>query len=593
MNKLTRILLVGLFIALISALIIPVAAQEVGPAEGGPVILPNFGADVATLNPFISTDGTSSAVWTRLYPGFLSVDPEIGYYAPNVEGGTAGNGIVESWEISEDGTEYTFTLRDDIMWSDGTPITSADIAYAWEVIQDETVTNNSNLTVLLDLIASLETPDEHTVVVGFNSADCNALDSVASIPVVPSHVYRELYPTNSDMNDSDANLTAPVNSSVWSFLNFRPGEQVTLVANPEHPFATGDYVVPQGWIYKNVADQTVQVEQFLAGQLTAMGAPSARQQELLDMVNAGELLGFESERANYRFVGLNLADPSNPQPGLDEDGNALEQGLHPIFGDVRVRQALNYAINYEELNAGAFNGFGFQGTTHSRPDSWAHNHDIEPYPFDPDMAAELLEEAGWTDEDGDGIRECHGCLYAEEVDPSFEGSPLAFELNTNAGNTSQEALGVILQDQWGEVGFDVTFQAIDFNVLVENFTAQTFDAIMIFWGFGFPADPDGITGTFHPTEDQPGIGFNAVSYNNERVNELLDEARALPGCDQAERAELYGEIQQILHDESPWIWIGGGKTLTVAQPNVQGWDPRPNAVSPTGWNEDAWVIPTE
>jgi ABC-type transport system substrate-binding protein len=139
----------------------------------------------------------------------------------------------------------------------------------------------------------------------------------------------------------------------------------------------------------------------------------------------------------------------------------------------------------------------------------------------------------------------------------------------------------------------VTFQAIDYNVLVENFTAQTFDAVMIFWGFGFPADPDGITGTFGPTEDQPGIGFNAVSYNNERVTELLDEARALPGCDQGERAELYGEIQQILHDESPWIWIGGGRTLTVGQPYIQGWEPMMNANSQAGWNEDAWVLPNE
>jgi len=592
MNKLTRIFLVGLFIALISALIIPVAAQEEdkpGPGEGGPVILPNFGTDIATLNPFISTDGSSSAVWTRIYPSFLGLDNEIGYFAPGAPGG-----IVEAWEISEDGTTYTFTLRDDLTWSDGTPISSADIAYAWEVIQDETVTNNSNLTVLLDLVASIEAPDENTVVVTFNSADCNALDSVASIPVVPSHIYRELYPTNSDMNESEANLTAPVSANAWMFQNFRPGEQVTLLADPDYADATnGEYVVPEGWIYKNVADQTVQVEQFLAGQLTAMGVPSARQQELLDLVEAGEYLGYESERANYRFVGLNLADPSNPQPGLDENGNSIDQGIHPIFGDVRVRQALNYAMNYEELNEGAFQGFGFQGATHSRPDSWAHNHDIEPYAYDPEMAAQLLEEAGWTDEDGDGVRECHGCLYAEEVDSSFEGSPLAFELNTNAGNTSQEALGTLLQDQWGEVGFDVNFQAIDFNVLVENFTAQTFDAVMIFWGFGFPADPDGITGTFAPTEDQPGIGFNAVSYNNERVTELLDDARALPGCDQAERAELYGEIQQILHDESPWIWIGGGKTLTVAQPDLQGWDPQPNAALPTGWNEDSWIIPTE
>ncbi|MCU0497350.1 MAG: ABC transporter substrate-binding protein [Anaerolineae bacterium] len=581
MNKLTKILLVGVVAALVAILSLPIFAQEMpGAGEGGPIILPNFGADISTLNPFLSTDGTSSTVWARLYPALLGLDNEVGYYAPGAAGG-----LVSDWSISDDGLVYTFTLRDDWVWSDGTPVTSADVLYSWEVIVDENVTVNSNLITLRDLISSVEAPDAQTVVITFVNPDCNALDSAATIPVVPAHVWREAFPNNADMNESDFNLTAPVTSGVWRFLNYRPGEQVTLVPDQNYPDAEAGYIVPQGWIFKNVADQTIQVEQFLNGQLTTMGVPQNRQQELLDLVNGGQYVGFESERANYRFVGLNLADPSNPQPGLDEEGNLIEQGIHPILGDVRVRQALNYAMNFEELNEGAFFGFGIQGATHSRPDSWAHNNDIQPYPFDPERAAELLEEAGWTDSDGDGVRECNGCETAEA------GTLLEFELLTNAGNTSQEALGTILQDQWGQVGFNVNFQAIDFNVLVETFTGQTFDAVMIFWGFGFPADPDGITVTFAPENDVPGIGFNAVSYSNERVTELLDEARALPGCDLEERAALYGEVQQILHDESPWIWIGGSKTLTVGQPYIQGWSPMPNAASPTLWNEDSWVIP--
>lgn len=573
--------LIGLCLALF--VVLPAMAQDAETGSGGPVIQPNFGADIATLNPILADDGTSTAVIALIYPAFLSVDPETGYFAPAAKGG-----IVEDWSISEDGLTYTFTIRDDWTWSDGAPITSEDVKYVWDAMQDPELAANGNLLPLLDFIASVEAPDATTLVITFNEALCNSLDNAAALPVVPSHVYKELYGTDyALMNDSDFNLNPTVGAGPFLFQNYRPGEQVTLVAYDAYPDAAAGAVIPEGYILKNVTDQTVQVEQFLAGELTDMAAPSNRQEELLELVDAGEYQGFEGGRWNMRFVGLNLADPENPQPGLDENGEAIDQGHHPVLGDVRVRQALQYAINFEELNAGAFGNFGFQSATHSVPWSWADNQDIQPYPLDPEKAASLLEEAGWVDSDGDGIRECDGCLYAEP------GSTLSFELLTNAGNTSQEALGTLLQDQWGEVGFDVEFSAIDFNVLVETFQAQTYDAVMIFWGFGFPVDPDGADVVFGPANDVPAVGFNAGSYNNPRVNELLAQARTLPGCDQTERKALYDEVLQILHDESPWIWLGGANTLSVAQNYVEGWAPNIQAGLQTNYNIDTWVIPAE
>lgn len=586
MNKLTRIFLVGIVAVLLVLLSLPVVAQEVpGPGEGGPIIYQNFGADPATFNPVLSSDGTSNFVIARIYPNFIPLNADTGWFAPASEGGN--NGIAESWTVSEDGMTYTFTLRDDYTWSDGVPVTSADLVYAWNAISTEGVA--TSLTYLLDTIESVTAVDDYTLEVKFFEPACNALISAATIPVIPSHVWSELYGEDyALMNESDENLNPSVSGGRWSFLNFRPGEQVTMGANPNYPEGLQGHVIPEGVIYKNVPDQTVGLEQFLAGDITYIAVPSARQEEMDERATSGEFQPYRSAFGNMRFVGLNLADPNNPQPGLDEDGNPIDQGMHPIFGDVRVRQALNYAINFEEINQGAFGGFGVQSSTHSLGNSWAHPHDLAPYPFDQEKANELLEEAGWTDEDGDGIRNCTDCLYATEVDESFEGSPLAFKLETNAGNTSQEALGVILQDQWGQVGFDVDFQPIDFNVLVEGFTAQTFDAVMIFWGFGFPADADGARVTFAPENDVPGSGFNAVSYNNPRVNELLDEGLRLPGCDQAERTGLYGEMYQILHDDSPWIWLGTAETLSLAQADVVNFDPRPSLPL---WNEDAWIIP--
>jgi peptide/nickel transport system substrate-binding protein len=579
MRNFYKIALLALCMALVIAL--PALAQDLGPGEGDPIIWPNFGGDIATLNAILAQDGSSTRVIARLFPNFLDVDTNTGNFGSDLP-----NQIVTDWSISEDGLTYTFNLRDDWAWSDGTPITSADIKYAWDAIQDEGVEANGNLVALKPLITSVEAPDPQTLVITFASSDCNAINNASKLPVIPAHVYNELYGTDySLMNDSDYNLNPTVTAGAFSFQNFRPGEQVTLLADQGYPDSPAGYVVPEGWIDKVVTDQTVQVEQFLAGELTGMGVPSGRQQELQDLVDAGDYQGFGSERANYRFVGFNLADPENPQNAFDENGDPIDQGHHPVLGDVRVRQALNYAMDFEAINQGAFQGFGIQGATHSRPDNWAHPQGLEPYPYDPEMAMSLLEEAGWVDSDGDGVRECDGCLYAEP------GTLLSFELLTNAGNVSQEALGTILQDQWGDVGFQIDFQPIDFNVLVEQFQAQTHDAVMIFWGFDFPADPDAeLRGVFMPESDVLAAGFNAASYNNARLNELADQAKALPGCDQAARAELYGEAYQILHDESPWIWIGGAQTLTVAQNNVNGFAPTDLALAPVFYNAMGWEI---
>lgn len=585
MKYLSKLLFLSLCLGLFVILAIPALAQEVGPGEGAPVLWPNFGADIATLNPILAQDGSSNRVNALLYPAFLGVDSSTGNFGQGIQGQ-----IVDTWSISDDGLTYTFTLREDYNWSDGTPITSADVKYVWDAMQDADLRVNGNLASIKSLISSVEAPDPRTVVMTFQSPDCNALNSASKFIPVPAHIFQELYGSDYNlMNDSDYNLNPTVTGGPFKFQNFRPGEQVTLLANLDFPDSPIGYVAPEGYIDKNVTDQTVQVEQFLVGELTGMaGVPSARQQELQDLVDAGQYQGYTSERANYRFIALNIGDPANPQNAFDADGNPIDQGHHPILGDVRVRQALNYAMDFEAINQGAFQGFGFQGSTHSRPDNWAHK-DIPPYPYDTDMATALLEEAGWTDTNGDGIRECTSCLYAEP------GTELAFKLETNAGNTSQEALGTILQDQWLQIGARVDFQPIDFNVLVEQLQAQTYDAIMIFWGFDFPANPDGeLRGVHMPEADVLNSGFNATSFNNARFNELVDQARALPGCDPAELKELYGEAYQILHDESPWIWIGGSQVLSVAQPNVNGFAPNDLAADWNGslvlYNVMSWQI---
>jgi len=467
----------------------------------------------------------------------------------------------------------------------GTPITAADYKYAFDAIASGET--SSPLSYVLDYIDSVEVKDDHTLVVTAKKPGCTVINNIAFVPVVPSHIYSQQFAKFSDMNESDFNLQDPgATAGIWKFGNFRPGEQVTLLADTSYPDAHDEYVIPEGFVYRNVADETLIFEQFLAGDLTWINAPSARNDDMRALGTEGKAQVSEVPAATIQFIGLNQADPKNPQPGLDENGKAIDQGHHPIFGDVRVRQALMYAMDWDALNKAALNNEGVQLASHALPTSWAYDPSLNPYEYDPEKAAALLEEAGWVDDDNDPAtpRVAKGALYAED------GTPLAFKLETNTGNDSSETIGQLLDEQWGAVGFDVDFQQIDFNILLDGFVGQTYDAVMLFWGFSFPDNPDDASGNFLPSNDIPGSGFNVTSYNNPRVTEILEEANSVPGCDQEKRADLYKEMFKILRDDAPWIWLDTSVIVTGAQEGVQNWDPKPGLG--VSWNEDAWVVPT-
>jgi peptide/nickel transport system substrate-binding protein len=192
--------------------------------------------------------------------------------------------------------------------------------------------------------------------------------------------------------------------------------------------------------------------------------------------------------------------------------------------------------------------------------SWAYDETIQPYEFNLDTAAQLLEEAGWIDSDGDGVRE-------------KDGAPLALSLLTNAGNNVREDLGALVQDQLGQVGFDINFESIDFGVMVERMLGQQFDMVIIGWtGLGTDPNDDAF---WHTKNDTPGSGFNFISYHNPEIDELLDNGVQVPGCDTAERAPFYKEIQQIIHDDAAYIFISGGVANTAYTTKWAGIEPGP------------------
>ncbi|MAS33507.1 MAG: hypothetical protein CL610_05835 [Anaerolineaceae bacterium] len=577
MKRLSRILVLGCVLMLSSALAVPAVAQT---GEGGTITGSTFGSSGAdTLNPTFCLDVTCSRLVGLLFPGLFGVEPQSATIQPNQPGGLATD-----WEVSEDGLVYTVNLRDDYTWTDGTPITAQDFEYAFNAIMDPA--NESDLSFIGaangGTIESMVALDDQTVQVTFSVADCTALASAALNPL-PSHFLPE---NPGELLNADYNLNPTVTAGPFEFGAYTP-EQVSLIASETYPASDTElgYVSPGVYNQKLVTDQTVQVQQFLEGQISYLeGVPEASKADIRAAVDEGTVQVYEYPGNSWDYLALNFADPDNPQNALDEDGNPIDQGNHPLFGDPRVRQALAMALDIDAMIQGAVFGEGTRMASGQIPSSWGHNPDLEPIGMDVEAALALLDEAGWRDEDGDGILEAHGAMYAED------GTPFEFDLSTNEGNTRRAAIGQLVQDQLSQIGIRVNFSTVDFNVFYDEVVfGQQFDAVIGGWREGFPDDPDQEQ-LFATFSDIVGEGSNFTSYSNPEVDSLLRQALTLPGCDPQERAEIYFQIEEILQQDLPYIWLFAQDGMYAAQANIENWTPLP--AQPV-WNIDAWSVTTQ
>jgi peptide/nickel transport system substrate-binding protein len=560
-----RLIVLAMVLALIAT---PLAVFAQDPGSGGPLIQGNGGTSVGPINDLRCSGTDCRAVTRWLAVGFLGVDPELQNIAPGVWDGV----LATDWTVSDDGLVYTFDVRDDLEWSDGEPVTGWDYVFAYYAYKhaDEF---ESPYSYTVDNIVSVEyLEDQSQVVVTMDSTSCDVLTD-AAINMVPAHVFGWEPEMGEDFDWSSLiehpYETAPDVSGGPFVFKSMDSDRVVLTTN--FNYSDGP-VIPEGWLYITVPDQTVMAERFIAGELNVMeGIQNAKRQEVRDNP---DLQYFDYPGNSWDYMAFNLANPDNPQNGVevDEDGNPVydenglpiivEQEPHPIFSDVRVRRAIQMAIDLDEIMEKAVLGEGDVMASYDVPTSWALDPNLEPVPQDVEGAVALLEEAGWTDTDGDGILD-------------KDGMPFEFELITNEGNTRRGQIGELIQQDLAEIGIQVDFVAIDFNQLLDIMDAQTFDALILGWRNGFPSDPD-VTGLFGSDADIVGSGFNFTSYTNPELDRLFLEGLNVPGCAPEDRAPIYWQVQKILQDDQPYVWLFTQGGFYAASAKIEGWSPAAN-----------------
>ena len=547
----------------------PVFAQEVSLGEGLPIIEGRiFGStNLGSLNPLRCNAVDCGLLSGLLFTNLVGIDPESGYYAP-----MGRNGLSKDWQISEDGLTYRFNLRDDVFWTDGEQVNADDVVFTIEAILSNEI-ESSISAALLDVIKGIKKVDEFTVEASLHSPSCTALNDLNGA-IIPEHVFIDF----ADMVDHPFDRNPNVNSGVFKFGQLIEGERITLLANQDYTFA--DAVYPQGYIFVDSPNSSVAFERFLAGEFNIIGStpgvPTENRTELRERKDEFQVAEWASSRWSY--IGLNSADPSNPQPALDEAGKRIDQGEHPLFGDRNVRRALQHAINVQDIISGALFGEAVQMASAELPNSWALDPNLAPIPFDTKLAATMLDAAGFPLNDS-GLR-----VATEEALFAEAGTPFKFELIVPQTTQEFARIGALVQDQLRELGVTVVINSVDFNTAIDLLTSQSYDAYLLGWVNGFPVDPD-LSFIFSAESDNPPYGFNNTSYYNEELFDLIQKARTLPGCSQAERADLYHEIQAILQHDQPYLWLFSHKVMVAASNEIENFDPLPQHIY---WNIESW-----
>ena len=514
--------------------------------EGGMITQATF-ADATTANPLYAADDASRLMGSLMFEGLLRLDPLTGAFAP---------GLAEGWTISDDDRTYTFAIRRNMQWSDGRPITAHDFYFTYAaLLSGELDTPNNELVAN---ISRIEVADDYTAVVVFRQAHCDNMESL-QLGWIPMHAFTD----DADQYDWSRLATHEFNGMPTAFSgpfvlkDWVRGDHWTQVRNTRY-WRGAPHL--EGVVTRVLSGQAEMVDLLKKGGIDIGADISPQYLAELEQLPGLQLYRFPSDR--YDFVGLQLGDPSDPQPRLGPNGQVNpKHGEHPILKDKRVRQAIVYALDREGIIATVLQGQGILLQANVLPTvGWAYNTDLEPRGYDPEKAQALLNQAGWV------LNEAAGIRYKD-------GLPLKLRLHTNAGNSVREAMGALIQAQLAKVGIKVELILVEYDVLLDVLLGQTFDMVLTSWSH-LGMNPDD-TRLWSAASDVPGEGSNFVSYYSPEVEAWLAEASTVPGCDQDRRATLYRQIQARLYEDQPYVWLDMPRNLTVISRRLGGINPEP------------------
>ena len=499
-------------------------------SSGGNLINAMAG-EPSNLIAMIAGDSASSAIAGNIFNSLLKYDENLNY-VPD---------LAESWEISNNQKTISFKLKKGLQWADSKPLTSADVLFTWKLITNP----NTRTPYASDyqLVKKASTPDPLTFKVTYESSYAPALDTWASLHILPKHI----------LKDEDINNTffsrKPTGSSYYKLDEWISGQQVTLKANDKS--VSGTPLIKK-LISRIIPDTSSQFLELTADNIDVMNINPIQYQRVFPArKDLQQKIALYKELGNgYTYLGFNLKKAP--------------------FNDIRVRQALNYAIDKDEVIKGVLLGLGEAISSPYKPGTRWNNPNLSPYPYSPSKALELLADAGY-------IKDKNGSL-------TKDGKPLKFEIITNQ-NKQREMTAILIQRRLQEIGVKVSIRVIEWASFVNRFIKTgDFDVVVLGWGLSLDPDQYNI---WHSSQQGPGQ-FNFLGYSNKTVDQLLELGRK--ELNPHKREKIYREFSKHLLEDSPIVYLYAGYGLSAVHKRVKGIK-KPAPPAGIYHNNYDWFIP--
>jgi peptide/nickel transport system substrate-binding protein len=487
-----------------------------------------------------------------------NVYPELAVEIPTIENG----GVVfdeDTWSM-----KVTWKIRDDVYWSDGEQLNVDDIIFTWNVIAEEA------WTPAVDYTESIEKIDDFTFVVHFYEGWIFP-DYALQFGGEDFFIYPEHYcDAEQGFYEWDCE-SQPLSSGPYMLEEWVADDHLTFVRNPNY-FEPGKPAIDQV-IVRITPEESVERVLMLEGDADVHYWPGENiGEEYRTQDNGVNFSKSPTERWVMRLI-----------PNLTVPGD--ESTPHPFLSDVRVRRAIRMAVDVDTILEEVFLGHGEPvWTEFFRP---PYNVCDIPRPvYDMAGAAALLDEAGWTDSDGDGVRECNGCPNAED------GTLMTMDFAIYAEyGESLELAQQLIGESLEELGFDVELQIIEGAIMwapaEDGGTELAGNFELDMWDDGYPGlDPtDNILWTYYLSNNIELEGFNIGRYVNEDLDALIDELYTL---DEEYRKEVFCDIAEILEEDLPQILLWSALEAHGVSERLVG--VQPSANDPLTWNVADWTL---
>ncbi|HSD71905.1 MAG TPA: ABC transporter substrate-binding protein [Thermoanaerobaculia bacterium] len=466
------------------------------PVEGG-VLRRRLVGEPATLNAVLQSGLPEQQVLQYVSRQLLDFDARLEL---------TGN-LAERWEVSDDGREYRFFLRNDAVWEDGKPVSSADAVFTIHRIVDPRVP----APVFKPLFGTLETVepiDGKSFRVRFRDRDALRLYAFA-IPLLPEHRFRG----RTFMKAPDNR--APLANGPYRVEKWKTQESVELARNPRWNGPPAHFekivlrIVPENSVaYRALVEGDLD-ESWMDQPLKDRSESDRRFQDCCRVV--------EFYNLDYNYIGLN--------------------NRSPFFSDARVRRAMTMLLDRPAIVRNLYHGSARIISGPWAPDSPAYDSTVTPLPFDPRAAGELLDQAGWRDTNGNGIRD-------------HAGREFEFDLLLSAGSNAGRQIDEIFATELARAGVKARIRSLEWATFTERIDAGEYEAATLAWA---AADPNPDPLPYWHSSQFPPRGLNSAWYSNPAADRLMEEAHA--EMDPEKRSEIYHRLHRVLRDNPPVVFV--------------------------------------